>query len=160
MMTFRIKAFSMPLKKRGKALNNVIKAENWFRENPDSLFANTITNEQIIQKLAQEIERMDWGFLYTKDSEFITCDNPHIYSKHCGIRDYNSGFIVFSISKNISLLITNFYKFNDSYIECSNKTVAEINDLIVRNAHNQVYASHNCEKINSNVTENLGKHLS
>lgn len=152
----RKRAQNFPEVKKEKVLENINKVENWHKEKPASLFPRLVA---VRPQVARYIDRMDWIFLCSKNSEFLTCDNPLIYNRGTGITDPKYGHIIFPVNRTISFQATNANQFNNGYVEIEDKLVEEINSRVVGNAHKQVYATYYSEELDNYIQNHLGEDL-
>ncbi|CAN5737610.1 hypothetical protein BH18ACI4_BH18ACI4_14010 [soil metagenome] len=106
---------------------------------PDFLFARNVVRPSIFE---QVMYLMDWGFFRCSDAqEFITSDNPVVFSKGKGLK-HDDAVIFFPLSRNTCLQAMWKSQYEDSYVRASTAQVGLINRYMAQNAKREVYASY------------------
>ncbi len=99
---------------------------------------------------------MDWAFFTApKDKEFLTSDDPVMFSKGPGLGSPDA-IIAFPLSNKLFLQCMRKSSWGSVFHELEASQVDYFNLCTVQNAHRQVFASEKSEDIDRIVKENLG----
>lgn len=100
---------------------------------------------------------MDWAiFIAPEGTPFLTCDDPVLVSKGCGLLAHD-GILIFPISSRYCLQIARSTSFLGNYVELKSADVRHLNQQIVRNALHEVYSGAHTDIIDRFVHKWLGK---
>lgn len=114
--------------------------EQYLRQPPDYLFSSDLRRDSVFERVLFD---MDWAlFRSTSDTDFITCDDPALFSKGAGIGDKERGIIMFPLSRELFLQAMWISTYKGAYVPLKDVDVRKFNRDVVRNANKQVYASH------------------
>lgn len=123
--------------------------EEYLHEPPAFLFASNILRESAFEKLLFD---MDWAlFRSTPDVDFVTCDDPALFSKGAGLGDKQKGVVMFPLSRELFLQAMWISTYTGTYIQLTDSQVRKLNRDVVRNASKQVYASHKSRSLSAFV---------
>lgn len=123
----------------------VHKAIELAGENIDSITSQSVLYSESFADAV--FNKLNWCFLYSKEPRFVTSDCPVVFDRHRGIKDFARGHILFPISNQIVLWMTQWPILANCYVPISEDLVNNINARIIINAHQQVYASHRTPEI-------------
>jgi hypothetical protein len=142
---------------RKKYLLAVDKAIQGAGQNISSLTAQAILNSERLGRAA--FNRLNWCFIYTTKSKFLTSDSPVVFDRFGGIRNFEHGHVLFPVSSDILLWMTQWPIHPNLYAEVPDTIVDVLNKAIVRNAFNEVYSGFESEDIRDYVDQHLGDGL-
>jgi len=114
-----------------------IKSE-YMMKVPDFLFAKNVVRESVFERV---LYLMDWAFFTSRDQEFLTSDNPVVFSKGPGLK-HDDAVIFFPLSRKLCLQAMWKSNFKGAYVWPSNSEIGLINRYIAQNADREVYASY------------------
>jgi hypothetical protein len=115
-----------------------IKSE-YMAKVPDFLFARNVVRTSVFERV---LCLMDWGiFRASENQEFITSDNPVVFSKGRGLK-HEDAVIFFPLSRKLCLQAMWKSNYRGSYVQPSNSEIGLINRYIAQNASQEVYASY------------------
>jgi hypothetical protein len=99
---------------------------------------------------------MDWAFFKASpNTEFLTCDDPVLFSKGSGLKD-REAVIMFPLSRNLFFQAMWISEWRNTYQNLEEAQLRQLNEYVVSNAHKQVYASKNSNDIADLVQEKIG----
>lgn len=128
--------------------------EEYLLKPPDFLFATNILRESAFEKLLFD---MDWAlFRSTTDTDFVTCDDPALFSKGAGLGDKQKAVIMFPLSRELFLQAMWISSYGRNYVQLIDSQVRKFNRDAVRNADKQVYASHRSSSLSILVDKWIG----
>jgi Protein of unknown function (DUF4238) len=114
--------------------------EQYLRQPPDYLFSSDLHRDSVFERVLFD---MDWAlFRSTPDTDFVACDDPALFSKGAGIGDREKGIIMFPLSRELFLQAMWVSTYKGAYVQLKDVDVRKFNRDVVRNANEQVYASH------------------
>lgn len=120
---------------------------------PDFLFASNTVRESMFERV---MYFMDWVFFKASpDTEFLTCDDPVLFSKGSGLKD-REAVIMFPLSKELFFQAMWISQWGSTYQTLDEDQLKQLNEYVVRNAHKQVYSSKNCRETLDLVNQKLG----
>lgn len=154
---FREEAACLSAEKRAGVEAELDRLEKWHSENPASLFPRLIN---IDTQVVDIIESMEWLITKSPNIEFLTSDNPFVYSHGIGIKDFAKGHFIFPLTKHIAMQGTHYSQGFGSSVEIGEAAAEDINLRIVRNSFREVYSSYESKELASFVNDNMGKDLS
>jgi hypothetical protein len=129
--------------------------EKYMRQVPDFLFANNTLRASNFEKI---MYLMDWAFFVaTPPAEFITCDNPALFSKGRGLGDKDA-VIMFPLSRSLFLQTMWMSGWGNTYQRLEDAQIKMLNSYVVQNAQKQVYSSKNSKEIIDLVNEQINTH--
>lgn len=127
--------------------------ENYTKQIPDFLFSQNVLRESAFET---EMMQMDWVFFtIPANKEFVTCDDPALFSKRSGLRSEDA-VIMSPLSRKLFLQCMRKSSWQHRFHTLSNDEVDYLNLCVVKNAHTQVYASGRCEELRLIVQQNIG----
>lgn len=127
--------------------------DQYTREVPDFLFATNVLRDSMFE---QVLYRMDWAFFRaTPTTEFLTCDNPILFSKGSGLKD-REAVIMFPLSSKLFLQAMWISTYGNTYQGLTDAQIQVLNRYVVQNAHKQVYSSTASKEVSSLVDEVIG----
>lgn len=128
--------------------------EEYLRQPPAFLFPSNILRESAFEKL---LFKMDWAlFRSTPDTDFVTGDDPALFSKGTGLADKQNAVIMFPLSRELFLQGMWISAYRGKYVQLSDSDVRKLNRDVVRNAGKQVYASHKSSSLSICVNRWIG----
>jgi hypothetical protein len=107
------------------------------RIKPEGVWHGVIAPERF-PKILWAIQNMTWRFLVSKDSGFLTGDNPIFYPKDIGLKDIRAE-LSFPISKDVALLATWPVDKDCQFRSAKESAVKEINRRTVSFALRYVF---------------------
>jgi hypothetical protein len=118
--------------------------DQYSREVPDFLFPTNTLLESMFERV---MYFMDWVFFKASpQTEFLTCDDPVLFSKGSGLKD-REAVIMFPLSRKLFFQAMWISEWGNSYQSLEEDQLKQLNEYVVRNAHKQVYSSMNSEEI-------------
>ena len=113
---------------RKQQVNNIIKRQK--NANYSDIWQSTIpdASENIIETMLT----MDWAYLHSPRSQFLTCDNPVCFFEGEGLRSQTAE-LAFPISSEVAMLATRTRRFANMVLNAKSTGVKEINRRIARN---------------------------
>jgi hypothetical protein len=115
-----------------------IKSEYMSRV-PDFLFARNVVRTSVFERV---LYLMDWAIFRASESqEFITSDNPVVFSKGRGLK-HDDAVIFFPLSRKLCLQAMWKSNYRGAYVQPSNSEIGLINRYITQNNDIEVYASY------------------
>jgi hypothetical protein len=115
-----------------------IKSE-YMSQVPDFLFVRNVVRTSVFERV---LYLMDWAiFTATESREFVTSDNPVVFSKGRGLKR-DDAVIFFPLSRKLCLQAMWKSNYKGAYVQPSNSEIGLINRYIAQNAGQEVYASH------------------
>jgi hypothetical protein len=134
----------------------VNKAIELAKENLSSITSQSILNSE---PMGSFFAKLNWAFMTTKTSEFVTSDTPIVFDRFRGIRAFATGQILLPISSSIILWMTQWPIASNIYFRITDGLVASINEKIIRNSFQEVYANVRSIYIQRTVDEQMGAGL-
>jgi hypothetical protein len=120
---------------------------------PDFLFARNVVRQSIFERV---LYAMDWVYFKgTEDTDFLTSDNPVVFSKGTGLKDRNA-VIIFPLSRTLLLQAMWISNYQGRFVQSQDTQIRTFNKYVVRNAHRQVYASKRSKVLPAFVTKWIG----
>lgn len=113
--------------------------EKYKLDKPSKIWNQSLAKEET--EHAQEILlSMNWQFLYSKNMQLLTSDNPVFFFQHEGIGAQSSE-LTLPFSSNVALWV-NRNPFNSSvYLQATPAAIRELNRRVVSNASRFVYSA-------------------
>jgi Protein of unknown function (DUF4238) len=128
--------------------------EEYLRHPPDFLFSSNLLRESAFEKLLFD---MDWAlFRSTLDTDFVTCDDPALFSKGAGLGDKQKAVVMFPLSRELFLQAMWISTYEGNYVQLTDTEVRKLNRDAVRNAGKEVYASHKSSSLSILVDKWIG----
>jgi Protein of unknown function (DUF4238) len=126
-----------------------IKSE-YMERVPDFLFARNVVRTSVFERV---LYLMDWGIFRASDSrEFITSDNPVVFSKGRGLK-HDDAVIFFPLSRKLCLQAMWKSNYRGACVQPSNSEIGLINRYIAQNAGQEVYASYKSRPLSEFVNK-------
>jgi hypothetical protein len=126
--------------------------EQYSRAVPDFLFATNTVRESMFERV---MYFMDWVFFKASpETEFLTCDDPVLFSKGSGLKD-REATIMFPLSKNLFFQAMWISQWGGTYQRIEEDQLRQLNEYVVCNANKQVYSSKNTRLITDLVNEKI-----
>src|SRR5262249_19604639 len=118
--------------------------DQYSREVPDFLFPTNTLRESMFERV---MYFMDWVFFKSSpQTEFLTCDDPVLFSKGSGLKDQEA-VIMFPLSRKLFFQAMWISEWRNTYQSLDETQLGQLNEYVVRNAHQQVYSSKNSKEI-------------
>jgi len=128
-------------------------AEQQLSENPPSfLFPQHVL---LRSEFEEVMYRMDWGFFEAHNSEFLTSDDPVMFSKGSGLSSPDA-VIGFPLSRSLFLQCMWKSAYHNGFEGLPEDKVNYLNGCTIKNAHKSVYASYRSAEIQAAVDNELG----
>ena len=126
-----------PFEEQRTKLTNI--KSDYMAKVPDFLFARNVVRTSVFERV---LYLMDWVFFRCSDSrEFITSDNPVVFSKGRGLK-HDDAVIFFPLSRKLCLQAMWKSKYGGAYVQATNSQIGLINRYLAQNADQEVYASY------------------
>jgi Protein of unknown function (DUF4238) len=127
--------------------------DRYSRNVPDFLFPSNTLRDSMFERV---MYFMDWAFFQASpNTEFLTCDDPVLFSKGSGLKD-REAVIMFPLSRNLFFQAMWISEWANSYQPLDETQIRQLNEYVVRNAHQQVYSSKKSNEITGLVNEQIG----
>jgi hypothetical protein len=131
--------------------------DNYLTQAPDHLFAHEVVRPSAIEDALFD---MDWGMLVAHPGvQFLTCDNPVVYSRRTGLRDREHGLVLFPLSPNLCLQAMWRTDYRDQHVAPTPGQIRLINRYVVQNAYSHVFSHENSSNVASFVDKWSGSEL-
>ena len=109
-----------------------------YSENPPSfLFPQHVL---LRSEFEEVMYQMDWGFFEAHNSEFLTSDDPVMFSKGSGLGSPDA-VIAFPLSKSLFLQCMRKSSYGNAFYSLPAQHVQYFNECTIKNAHKSVYGS-------------------
>lgn len=126
---------------------------NYSARPPDFLFPKLVVRDSVFQV---RLENMDWAFFKsTKDTPFVTCDDPVIFN--FSLSHSQGGVLFFPLSRHILLQAMGISTYGGAYQQLPDRKVHILNRHLVRNAKKQVYSGRRRPELAKFVNRWIGK---
>lgn len=126
----------------------------YLKKVPNFLFPTNTLRDSMFESV---LLAMDWAyFRATKDTEFLTCDDPVIFNKGTGLKDTNA-VIIFPLSRTLLLQAMWISEYRNRFHRLSDVQIRTFNRYVVQNAHKQIYASKRSETLKRFVGKWIGR---
>lgn len=126
---------------------------DYLKNVPDFLFARNVVRNSMFEEV---LYSMDWVYFQcTKDTDFLTCDNPVAFNKGTGFKDRNA-VIIFPLSRKLLLQAMWISNYRGSFVRLSDAEIRTMNKHVAQNAHQQVYASKRSKVLRGFVSKWIG----
>jgi hypothetical protein len=127
--------------------------EEYLREPPEFIFTSNILRPSVFERVLFD---MDWAyFKAAADTEFVTCDDPALFSKGSGLGDRENAVVMFPMSRTLLLQAMWNSSYKGAYVQLRDVDVRKFNRDVVINASRQVYASYASNTFASFVTKRI-----
>ncbi len=127
--------------------------DRYSRNVPDFLFPSNTLRDSMFERV---MYFMGWAFFKASpNTEFLTCDDPVLFSKGSGLKD-REAVIMCPLSRNLFFQAMWISEWGNSYQPLDETQIRKLNEYVVRNAHQQVYSSKNLKEIAGLVDEQIG----
>lgn len=124
-----------------------------YSQNPPSfLFPQHVL---LRSEFEEVMYQMDWVFFESQTSEFLTSDDPVMFSKGSGLGSPDS-VIGFPLTKSLFLQCMRKSSYGNAYDALPDQHVQYFNECTIKNAHKTVYVSHKSDDIQLMVDRYLG----
>lgn len=124
-----------------------------FSENPPSfLFPQHVLRRSEFEEVMYE---MDWGFFEGQNSDFLTSDDPVMFSKGSGLGSPDA-VIGFPLSRSLFLQCMRKSSYGNAFYSLPSEQVQYFNECTIKNAHRNVYGSRKSADIQLMVDRDLG----
>jgi hypothetical protein len=124
-----------------------------YSENPPSfLFPQHVLRQSEFEEV---MYGMDWGFFEAQNSEFLTSDDPVMFSKGSGLGSADA-VIGFPLSKKLFVQCMWKSVYQNGFHVLPRENVEYFNSSTIKSAHKRVYASLNSPAIQVAVDNELG----
>jgi hypothetical protein len=128
--------------------------EEYLRRPPDFLFSSNILRESVFERLLFD---MDWALFRSMPGiDFVTCDDPALFSKGSGLGDRQKAVVMFPLSRKLFLQAMWISNYVGNYVQLTDAQMRKLNRDVVRNADRQVYASHKSSSLSALVDQWIG----
>ncbi len=150
---------ALGIKESDARFKEIQRIEKQYREKiPDQFYADNVLRKSII---TEAIIKMDWAFMVAPpETEFVTSDNPFIFSRGAGLGNTDKGHSLFPISPGILLQTLWTSDYRGKYISVSDSHAREVNKRIVSNAYRQVFYNKKSNVFANFVNKWIGTELS
>jgi hypothetical protein len=129
-----------------------IKAE-YSDKPPDFLFPSLIIRDSVFQML---LDSLDWVFFKsTKETPFVTCDDPVIFN--LSPRHSQGGLLFFPLSRHTFLQAMGISTYGGAHHQLPDRKVVALNRYVVSHAKKQVYSGQQRPEMKKFVDRWLGK---
>jgi hypothetical protein len=126
--------------------------DQYSREVPDFIFPTNTLRESMFERV---MYFMDWVFFKASpETEFLTCDDPVLFSKGSGLKD-REAVIMLPLSRKLFFQAMWISEWGNTYHSLDETQLGQLNEYVVRNAHRQVYSSKNSKEIAKLVDEQI-----
>jgi hypothetical protein len=126
--------------------------EYYNSQDLDFVFAHNVLRGSMFERLMND---MDWAFFRPPtDIEFLTCDDPVLFSTGSGL-GHKDATIIFPLSRRLLLQCKWNSGWGNEFHELTRDQMDYFNLWTVKGAHKQVYASFRSEQLRRLVNNNI-----